>query len=348
MNLSLRKNEIVLSVLAGNISLARLSELPQFAEITGRTLQRDLSALVKAGVLHRHGEGRSVTYSVSPEGRLEIVCPEPLLEKVLGNEKRDAVAYDFTRLKLISNNPLFSEAENNNLQSYHRSFHSKLKSAPADIIRRERERITIELSWKSSQFEGNTYTLLETETLLKEGIAARGKSDFETAMVLNHKKALDFSTKHAGLFKDNITSQVIIDLHKILVDNLGISSGLRQHQVAITGTAYQPLGNRHQIKEELTRFCKILNNKQSIFEKALLAFCYVSYLQPFNDGNKRTGRILANAILNAHGSFPLSLRAIDVNTYKLAMLAFYELGIVGNSKQAFMDQAKFAVNNYAI
>ncbi|HLG90978.1 MAG TPA: Fic family protein [Candidatus Saccharimonadales bacterium] len=344
----MRQNEIVLSILTGNTSLAKLNNLPPFREITDRTLQRDLSALVKDRVLTRHGEGRSVTYDVAPEGRLGIACPESLLEKILGDDKRDAVGYDFARLELLSSNSLFSKAENDDLQSYHHTFHSKLKSAPIDIVRRERERITIELSWKSSQFEGNTYTLLETESLLKEGIAARGRSDFETTMVLNHKKALDFSAHHTDLFAGSITPRTIIDLHKILIGDLDIGFGLRQHQVAITGTAYQPLDNAFQIKEELTKFCKVVNHKQSIFEKALLAFCYVSYLQPFNDGNKRTGRILANAILYAHDTFPLSLRAIDVNTYKLAMLAFYEFGIVGNAKQAFIEQAKFATENYAI
>lgn len=32
--------------------------------------------------------------------------------------------------------------------------------------RRELERLGIDLSWKSVQIEGNTYTLIETETLL--------------------------------------------------------------------------------------------------------------------------------------------------------------------------------------
>lgn len=348
MKLSNRQNEIVLSILVGNNSLAKLSKQSVFDEITSRTLQRDLTTLVDGRVLTRHGEGRSVTYSVLPGGRLNITCPETLLEKVLGNEQRVTVGYDFTRLELLESHSLFSETENSDLQSYHNTFLAKLKSAPADIVRRERERIMIELSWKSSQFEGNTYTLLETETLLREGIAARGRSDSEMTMVLNHKKALDFSAQNTNLFSGTITPQTIIELHKILIDGLDIGFGLRQHQVSITGTAYRPLDNMFQIKEQLAKFCEIINSKQSIFETALLAFCYISYLQPFSDGNKRTGRILANAVLYAHNSFPLSLRAVDVNSYKLAMLAFYEFGIIGNVKQTFIDQARFAAENYAI
>jgi Fic family protein len=41
------------------------------------------------------------------------------------------------------------------------------------------ERLTIELSWKSSQIEGKTYTLIDTEMLIKERIEAEGKKKEE-------------------------------------------------------------------------------------------------------------------------------------------------------------------------
>jgi Fic family protein len=36
------------------------------------------------------------------------------------------------------------------------------------LLQKELERLTIEFSWKSSQIEGNTYSLLDTERLLKK------------------------------------------------------------------------------------------------------------------------------------------------------------------------------------
>jgi len=220
-------------------------------------------------------------------------------------------------------------------------------NAPTDLIRRERERMTIELSWKSSQFEGNTYSLLETESLIKDGVVGKGKSKEETVMILNHKHALDFTADQKEAFSKKLTPSLVIDLHKILAKGL-FSFDIREQAVGITGSVYQPLDNKHQINDELQRFCDVVNEKESIFEKTLLAFTYICYLQPFNDGNKRTGRILANALLYANDSFPLSLRAVNVNTYKLAILAFYELGVLGNAKQVLIDQAKFAAEQYEI
>ena len=118
--------------------------------------------------------------------------------------------------------------------------------------------------------------------------------------------------------------------------------------ISITGSTYKPLANRFQIEDQLQQLCNVINSKENVFEKSLIAFIYICYLQPFNDGNKRTARILANAIQNAHKSFPLSLRATNVNTYKLAVLAYYELNILGNIKRIFIEQARFAAENYVI
>ena len=347
MDISTRQRQLIIALLAGNSSVQSLLIQPEFSEITERTLQRDLSELVEKGLVARQGEARAITYGITNVARMHIELPEKELEKIFANETRSVVQYDFERLTILKDASLFTPEETKILENYNDIFISKLRTAPADIIKRERERITIELSWKSSQIEGNTYTLLETESLLKEGIVAPGRSQEETTMVLNHKKALTFSEENRMLFAEDISPQLVIELHKILAEGL-VSYGLRERQVGITGSVYRPLDNKFQIQDELERFCDVINSKESVFEKALLAFTYICYLQPFNDVNKRTARILANAILYAYDSFPLSLRAVDINVYKLAILSFYELGALGNAKKVFVDQGKFATENYAI
>jgi len=347
MNLSARQQQIMAAFLSGHTTLPQLLRFPALSDTTERTLQRDLNELIEAGLIKRQGEARAVTYEATTPGRITINLSEQQLKKIFADEERPEMRYDFARLEILQGTPLFTKTEREILDRYNAIFQEKLKTAPRDILRRERERITIELSWKSSQFEGNTYSLLETETLLKEGIPAAGKTQEETTMVLNHKKALDFSEQHKDIFVGAIKAQTILEVHRLLAEGL-FDQGIRERIVGITGSVYKPLENKFQITEELQRLCDVINAKENVYEKALLAFTYICYLQPFNDGNKRTGRILANALLYVHDSFPLSLRAVDVNTYKLAILAFYELGILGNAKQVFLDQAKFASENYAI
>jgi Fic family protein len=62
--------------------------------------------------------------------------------------------------------------------------------------------------------------------------------------------------------------------------------------------------------------CRIINAKDNGFEKALLAVILISYIHPFEDGNKRTGRMVSNALLVTEGVCPLSYRSVDSIDYK--------------------------------
>jgi len=50
----------------------------------------------------------------------------------------------------------------------------------------------IDLSYASSKLEGNTYSYLDTEVLIKYGESAEGKTVFETQMILNHKEVIKY------------------------------------------------------------------------------------------------------------------------------------------------------------
>ena len=207
------------------------------------------------------------------------------------------------------------------------------------------ERLGIDLSWKSSQIEGNTYTLLETERLLRESKTAEGKTKEEAVMLLNHKDALSFILDNPDYLQE-LTVSHIEDIHQLLTKDLSIDKGLRRHRVGITGTNYHPLDNEFQIREAMRDACKLINSKYNIFEKALLTLLLLSYIQPFSDGNKRTARITSNAILIANDYCPLSFRSIDSIDYKKAMLIFYEQNNLYAFKQIFIEQFEFAVKEY--
>ena len=89
-----------------------------------------------------------------------------------------------------------------------------------------------------------------------------------------------------------------------------------------------------------------VSRMETSYSKALLALLGISYIQPFEDGNKRTARLMANALLLAHGLAPISYRSIDENDYRESMLVFYELNSVVPFKTIFIDQYVFAARNY--
>ncbi len=164
-------------------------------------------------------------------------------------------------------------------------------------------------------------------------------------MLLNHKEAIDFIIKHPD-YLNQLSVSKIEDIHSLLVKDLAIDRNLRKSRVGISGTNYKPLENEFQISEALSMMCELVNSKSSVFEKALLSLVLLSYIQPFVDGNKRTARIVSNAILINYNYCPISFRTVDSIMYKKAMLVFYEQNNISSFKNIFINQFEFAVNTY--
>jgi Fic family protein len=240
---------------------------------------------------------------------------------------------------------LFTAEELQALEHGQKVFREHLAEMSEAEYRKEMERLGIDLSWKSSQIEGNTYSLLETERLLKEKQTASGKTKEEAIMLLNHKDALDFILDVPDYLKE-ISVARIEDIHALLTKELGLERNIRHRRVGITGTNYTPLDNEFQIREALEDTCALINGKENVLEKALLALVLLSYIQAFTDGNKRTARITSNAILIAYGYCPISFRTVDSIDYKKAMLMFYEQNNIAAFKKIFIEQFLFAVRTY--
>ena len=174
---------------------------------------------------------------------------------------------------------------------------------------------------------------------------AEGKNKTEAQMILNHKKALDFILNNRDYFK-NISLDKIKKIHELLTEGIDIRKDFRNHPVGITGTIYRPLPKRDEIDTAMKKLEKTLLKVNNPFIKAFVVLVMIAYIQPFEDGNKRTSRIIANAILYASNKAMLSYRNIDSVEYKKAMILFYEQNNISYIKEIFLQQFEFAVNNY--
>jgi Fic family protein len=228
-----------------------------------------------------------------------------------------------------------------------REYLSQRDSLTPTIENKELERLIIELSWKSSRIEGNTYTLLDAEKLIIENKEAAGHSRDEAKMILNHKAAFEYVRHNRNDFR-HLTRKNIEELHAIMVDGLGVDVGFRSGLVGVTGSTYRPLDNEYQIAEAVDALSTAISHCSDPYTKALLALVGVSYIQPFADGNRRTSRILANAVLMANSLAPLSYRSVDEEEFRNAMLVFYELNSIVSMKKIFIEQYIFAAKNYAV
>ena len=310
------------------------------------TLKRVIAAGIKAGDIVAEGKARATRYRLSPQAQLLMPLNLDTYFALEVDERQVHSSYNFELINgLLAETRFFSDKELAHLDALQEEFRQHISELTDNEYRKEMERLGIDLSWKSSQIEGNTYTLLETERLLRESKTAEGKTREEAVMLLNHKDALSFVLDNPDYLKE-LTVSHIEDIHQLLTKDLSIDKGLRRHRVGITGTNYHPLDNEFQIREAMRDACELINSKSNIFEKALLTLVLLSYIQPFSDGNKRTARITSNAILIANDYCPLSFRSVDSIDYKKAMLIFYEQNNLYAFKQIFIEQFEFAVKEY--
>lgn len=309
------------------------------------TITRDLTFLCRQNFLRKTGAGAFVSYSLSEIGLIleDIDVKEYFEVPYLKREVKES--FNFAVLTILEND-IFTFEEKTKLEKLQKEFIKNFSKYDSQtLINKEFERIMIEFSWKSSAIEGNTYSLLGTEALIKNNIVGEGKTKEETQMILNHKDAFNEAIQNKNKFR-RLDYPDIEYIHSVLTKKLGISRNIRNGSVGIVGTKYKPLSNSHRIKEVAQKMVDLINKKESIFEKSLLVSILIAYIQIFEDGNKRTSRMISNAILLAYNSIPLSYRIVDIEEYKKAIILFYEINNISYLKQMFITQFEDAVNNY--
>lgn len=310
------------------------------------TVKRNLSRLLNENLILQEGKSKSTRYALSPAFNLfcTINVDEYYSKEI--DDRKILTGYNFSLItEILQKVSLFTSEELTVLNNLQNKFSENMAQLSIIEYQKEIERLAIDLSWKSSQIEGNTYSLLETERLLRDKQTAEGKTKDEAVMLLNHKDAIDFVISNPQYFL-SLSVEKIEELHSIIIKDLGIDRNIRVRRVGITGTNYRPIENEFQIREALQQTCDLINSRENVFEKALFALVLLSYIQAFTDGNKRMARIIANALLIAGEHSPISFRTVDSMDYKKAILLFYEQNNISVFKRIFIEQFGFAVENY--
>ncbi|MDD3302080.1 MAG: Fic family protein [Candidatus Gracilibacteria bacterium] len=204
------------------------------------------------------------------------------------------------------------------------------------------ENIITDLSFSSSKLEGNTYTFLETENLIKYNTYGELKKPTETKMILNHKNTIKYIIEN----KDTITlnHDNFKKIHTLLCEDLLSNEYLgeiRSYETHIAESAYYPLNNIYQLGAEYETFINKLNKIENPFEQSLFILIFIPYLNVFTELNNRTARICATIPLIKKGYLPLTFLQIKDSDYTKSMLSIYELNDVIPIRNLF-------INNYLI
>lgn len=324
-----------------------------------RSLLRRLSVLIESDRIRATGAFKGRAYwPLAPESAKSTEPEESLIPLSKAGsavrsyvtqpiQRREPVGYkrDFL-LSYTQSGPYLDDAIRSHLHQIGRSHQGVL---PAGTVARQvMGRLLIDLSWASSYLEGNTYSLLETERLISFGQAAEGKNALETQMILNHKQAIEFLVESAD--EVGVNRYSILNLHALLSDNLlpnpEACGRLRQIAVGIGGSVYTPLSSPQLLDEYFKRFLDTAAAIRDPFEQSFFALVHLSYLQPFEDVNKRVARLSANIPLIGNNLCPLSFIDVPKRAYVEGILGVYEMNRIELLRDIFIWGYERSVKRY--
>lgn len=307
------------------------AELESYVDASRSTLNRRLKEEVERGSIVLQGKGSAVRYySADPLAAIRNYIEKPFNERVVA-------PYMEERLGIEPN----ISAEN--LADLQRQ---NLKV----LDKRNLAQFLIDFSCASSVLEGGTYSLLDSQSLIEYGEQNKGKPLEDAYLVLNHKEAFEYLYENQKLDAIFAVHSLLTNDHE-LPELAGSRHFLPKHDrgmpreygdVNVTGSSYSPPfrpGTGYiskTLESVLERSANIANPVQSAF----YLLTRLPYLQPFQDGNKRTARAMCNVPLLQAGMPPISFVDFGKQDYIVAMLAFYELGDIRLAEKCFVDAYK--------
>jgi hypothetical protein len=215
------------------------------------------------------------------------------------------------------------------------------------------DRVLTDLSFNSSRLDGNSYSLLEAETLIKEGTPAEGKNIHEKLTILNHKNAVSFLLEPSEQIRLN--RFVIFNLHAYLSENLLGSPAAegrlrtRAMRVDIDQSVYVPTSIPTLIDECFEIILEKARQIEDPFEQAFFLLVQLPYLQPFEGDSRPVSRLAANIPMLRQKLRPLSFIDVPERLYIQALLGVYELADVTLLKDVFLwAYRRSALHNKAI
>ena len=221
------------------------------------TMKRYLAAEVRNGTIAVSGQNKATRYSLSLQAHLLMPINLDTYFAHDIDERQVQTSFNFALIQeQLPKVPLFTDEELQQLTALQAEYRSHIDAMTENEYRREMERLGIDLSWKSSQIEGNTYSLLETERLLRESKTADGKTKEEAVMLLNHKDALDFVLDNPD-YLQTLTIGHIEDIHSLLTKELSVEK--------LYADVWE--GNMNSIKSLESYGYKLIETRKELFSK---------------------------------------------------------------------------------
>ncbi len=245
--------------------------------------------------------------------------------------KMDLNSYEFILNKKISeeivhsatekyqSGLIFTKSKLAKLEEIKLGYQDILKKLTAKQFQDIIDRFTVNFTYESNAIEGNSLTLKDVTFILQEKKILQEKDLREVYETLNTRKALQWIFEK----KPKLNEKNILELHKIIVENTGVTLGYKKLPNFLLGRNVQTTPPE-KVNLEMKHLLKEYENNKHLhpLQRAALFHGNFEKIHPFEDGNGRVGRLLINIILMNQGYPPLIIRKTQRVAYFHALEAF--------------------------
>lgn len=318
--------------------------------VSESTVLRRLDLGVNRGLLIRSGSTSNTTYVASDKLRMQVV--------------RNRLSVDHSKRARVGYNEDFLEEYVPNVSSYLNPndlarLHSRCPPGSAPLSKLDSHEVSMfmcDISYASSRLEGNEYDYASTIRLAEHNIEMHGGTHSNKVMILNHHEAARYiidSAREADEFF-GINQHVLRGIHSLLSHDLLadplMCGALRTKPIQIWQSAYIPMDIPEVIAKNFNKIIEKANQINDPYEKSFFLLVHLPYLQPFEDCNKRSSRVMCNIPLLQAGITPVSW--IDITNkhreYTDAVISIYEFNDTLMLSEIFVDSFMRSTERFAL
>ena len=187
--------------------------------------------------------------------------------------------------------------------------------------------------WADAHLEGNTATLADVDVVMGGGTPGDISTD-EVNQVRDLAKAAQLVAATALTGPQSVTKPMADRLNGVLARHEAIEAGMFRGEGRVGGggtvnamgaTFHAPVAgpDGSNLKRLFDQGLAMVAAIESVPCRAVTWAAYATYNQFYFDGNKRTGRAIANLLLLSHGFDAIVLRPKDTTTYNQALATLF-------------------------
>jgi len=251
--------------------------------------------------------------------------------------KREKELFSNFAITKYQTDSVFSKKEIRKVEELKVDFQRTIKGLSKSQWKDVFDRFIANFTYESNAIEGNSLTLKDVSMVMFENRSIEGKDLREIYETRNSRKVMDLILKK----KFDIKETDIIKIHKMLMKDIDERTGYKQIPNYIAGKRIK-LTPPEKVSQEMAVLLDWYETHIEDTHPLQVAAQFhgkFERIHPFEDGNGRVGRFLANILLVNNNYPPLIIRKSQRESY-LKCLEDFDRGHAQNLERYFLNKYK--------